>query len=165
LAQNKINYSIWISDPEDAEAIAHADLRALYGYWQDKRAGRLAPTRADIDPLDFPGILPNIFLFKVLRRQDSPELDFQASLMGTRLVQHMGRDDTGKGFAEIFRGAPAVTMKVFYDRVAQTGEVCYSQLDASWMDKKYLFYERLLLPLSDDGVTVNRLIGCSLFHR
>ena len=46
----------------------HQDLLA---YWQQKRGDRLAPTRGDIEPLDFPKLWGNILMYKV--HHDQPE--------------------------------------------------------------------------------------------
>ena len=48
----------------------HPRILALYQYWNSKRGNRLMPSRADIDPLDFPTYLPGIVMVDVyyLRR-------------------------------------------------------------------------------------------------
>ncbi|MGO1120083.1 PAS domain-containing protein [Rhodovibrionaceae bacterium A322] len=144
---------------------SHPGLIDVYSYWQEKRGDRLAPARADIDPLDLPKLLPWLTILKVFRDPKTDELDFQATLVGTKVVQFMGRDVTNQHFGEIFKGPQAVVIKAAYDRVAREADVCYSQFDAGWMNKDYIFYERLLLPLSDDNKVVNRLMGCTIFHR
>ena len=38
---------------ENMDDLVHPVLRQLHAYWDEKRAGRIGPTRAEIDPVDF----------------------------------------------------------------------------------------------------------------
>jgi hypothetical protein len=38
----------------------------FYDYWRGKGAGKEVPARADIDPLDIPRLLANVFLMDVV---------------------------------------------------------------------------------------------------
>ncbi|MGO1120084.1 PAS domain-containing protein [Rhodovibrionaceae bacterium A322] len=136
-------------------------MRELYDYWNSKRQGRLAPRRSDIDPLDFHKLLPWIHIFKVLRPATGGPLDYKVILFGTELVQHLNQDLTGKLFSEIFTSPQSKALKASYDRTTMQAEVCFAELNAGWMGKEYIHYKRLLLPLSDDGIQVDRLLGCS----
>ena len=40
----------------------HERVRAIYRYWDGKRNGRLMPSRADLDPVDIPKLLPDAYL-------------------------------------------------------------------------------------------------------
>jgi len=73
-----------------------ADDFAFFGpmlaYWEDRRAGRDAPGRVDIDPLDFPpSLLPHIVLIDVEREP----LDFRYRLAGTAADHIHGMSLTG----------------------------------------------------------------------
>jgi hypothetical protein len=41
-------------------------LERAYLYWLDKTAGRLIPSRADIDPIEIPKLLPDVILVERL---------------------------------------------------------------------------------------------------
>lgn len=57
-----------------------AFFRPLLHYWQDRCAGRPAPSRRDIDPLDLPpALLPHMVLIDIEREP----LDFRYRLSGT----------------------------------------------------------------------------------
>jgi hypothetical protein len=57
-----------------------AFFRPLLRYWEGRRAGRIAPARGDIDPLDLPPLLlPHIVLIEVRR----DPLEFAYRLAGT----------------------------------------------------------------------------------
>lgn len=117
------------------------------------------PARRDFEPSDFPSLLPNLFIFDVLY---DPR-DYVLRLLGTNLVAVLGRDYTGAHFDEMYQGATAATLREQYDWVVDHKEPVYDRLDASWMEKDYISYERLLLPLSSEGDKVDKLLGCALF--
>ncbi|RED48509.1 PAS domain-containing protein [Aestuariispira insulae] len=134
----------------------------LFDYWHAKCAGRIAPPRQAIDPVDLTALLPNLFIFKVY---EEPERDYEPTLLGTALVSVLGRDFTGSRFYEMYHGESAKILRRQYDHVVDSHQPFYAQLDAEWMNKDFISYDRLLLPLSEGGETVSRLLGCSFFTR
>ncbi len=141
--------------------IEHPSLRRLFAYWDEKRAGRIAPARDEIDPVDVPDILPNMFIYRVL----DGGADFRMSLFGTALVEVFRRDFTGETFEKIFNGPDREAIRAEYRQVAVEARPVCVRHDASWINRDHVEYERLLLPLSDDGKTVNRLLGGTYFDR
>lgn len=111
--------------------------------------------RADIDPVEIPHLLPNVFIYEVLREPR----DYRMVLVGTALVEVFGVDHTNCRFDEIFSGPTAPAIRAEYDNLVETGEPILSNHDASWTGREFVSYARLLLPLSDDGKTVNKMIG------
>src|SRR3546814_19820071 len=63
-------------------------LRRLYEYWCSRCQGGALPSRRDIDPLDIPDLLPNLFLLDVIGDAE----DFVFRLAGVRK-----RDVSGEG--------------------------------------------------------------------
>lgn len=133
--------------------------RRVFDYWAAARGKRMAPTRADIDPTGLPKLLASLYLYKVLR----DPLDYEVVLMGTKLVDVLGHDFTGELLSDIFKDPDFANRKVVYDRVVETGDPHYSIQDAAWTQKEYYSYSRLILPLSEDGETIDRIFGCVLF--
>lgn len=132
----------------------------LYQYWNAARGDRFAPARADFDPVDVPYLLPNLYIYKVL----TDPLDYELTLLGTKMVEMMGRDATGQRLDQVISGLEGVAhMRKEYDRVYTTREFVYSEVAAAWVGRDYIMYRRLLLPFSDDGKTVNRILGCAFF--
>ena len=132
----------------------------LHEYWQARKGGRIAPRRSDIDPADLVELLPNMFIFKV---HGNGRADYQLTLLGTALVAVLGRDFTGCMFDEMYTGDSARILREQYDHVVRSHQPYYARLDAEWMNKDFICYDRLLLPLSEDGKRVDRLLGCSFF--
>ena len=143
------------------EDIGHPKLRELYDFWERKRAGRFAPTRADIDPVELPReLIGSVFVYAVQReRPEAPPTTYLLKLFGTNLVDLVGRDLTGLTFDEIFVGPQRDAIRREYDHVATTGEPLCAVRDSGWSGRDYRRYHRLLLPLSEDGRTVDRLMG------
>src|SRR3546814_12310908 len=57
-------------------------LRRLYEYWCSRCQGGALPSRRDIDPLDIPDLLPNLFLLDVIGDAE----DFVFRLAGSREI-------------------------------------------------------------------------------
>ena len=88
-------------------------LRQLHRYWDGKRAGRAMPARSDIDPTEIPALLPHIALIGV--EKGPPRLYYR--LIGTHIVEALGRDNTGKYFEEAFQGQMLEDITRVYDAV------------------------------------------------
>lgn len=82
--------------PDSDEPIP-ARLDAALFYWREQRGDRDMPARADIDPLDFPALLPWVMLIDVAH----DPVDFSFRLIGTGIVERIERDYTGMSFAEL----------------------------------------------------------------
>lgn len=136
-------------------------LQFLYDYWNDKKYARKAPARCDIDPLDFVEILPNILMYDVLREP----LDFRMRLFGTRLVSVSGRELTGKMLSEIFPNDAEGKFRKELTEICETFEPSLACYDGRWMSKDFVSYERLILPLSEDNIDVNILLGCVIYDK
>lgn len=133
------------------------DLRLLYAHWQNVRGARPAPARSDIDPASIVSLLPHIGIFDV---EEAPRR-YRVRLMGSRIVSWYGGDLTGSYLDEVdFGEGPALTFTLLdqvVDRVVpghMTGE--YTKHDGVTIR-----YERLFMPLSNDGLRVDMVIGAA----
>src|SRR5215470_17691685 len=91
----------------------HPDVLAVHRYWQEKRRGRVMPSRADIDPIELKRFLPGIILINVV----ADERRYVYRLVGTREVAMRGKDPTGQSmidgfFAQSLEAALAILDKV-----------------------------------------------------
>lgn len=135
-------------------ARASASIRAMYGYWKSKCVGDRLPRRADIDPLDFPRLLPHITLVEVV----ADERRYVYRLVGTKEVEVRGRDPTGKSVIDGFFGPSLSDALRCYDTVVATKRPFYDDEPYITPDRRYSDDESLFLPLADDGETVNRIM-------
>ncbi|WP_340118927.1 PAS domain-containing protein [Pelagibius sp. 7325] len=137
----------------------HAEaLKFLYNYWRQLVRGRLVPSRADIDPGRIAAVLPHIGLFDV----ESNPRRYRIRLMGTRIVSWYGCDLTGRYLDEIdFGTSDSFTFSVL-DQVVDRCVPGYMSGEYTKQDGRVIRYERLYMPLSNDGATVNMVIGAAL---
>jgi hypothetical protein len=135
-----------------AEKLRHPKLRALYDYWDTCRAGRQMPARGDIDPLDIPRHLATLILADI----EPDPLRVRFRVVGTELESRVGRTVTGDVLdadsdAAFFQ--PYATCALEARPVHE-----YARFDFG-SDRPTGEFERLLLPLSADGRTVDQVLG------
>ncbi len=134
--------------------ITDPTLVALHRYWRSKFDGDRLPSRQAIDPTEIPALLPWIFLMDV----GHDPLSFRYRLIGTGIVNFLGRDFTGRivnfenygdraeAMASIFRTAvdrrdvTAVRGQLFYVRFREFLRFCWT-----------------MMPLSSDGTKIDML--------
>jgi hypothetical protein len=138
----------------DTEAIHSLRLRQLYAYWRSKAVGGRLPSRADIDPAEIPQLLPYVFLVDVERNPRR----FRFRLIGTQICAWSGRDVTGKYVDDAVYGSRGPEVARQYGEVAERGLPFYIEQPASRPERDYVFYDRLMLPLAQDGRIVDMLL-------
>lgn len=132
-------------------------LRHLFEYWQARKNGKIAPARQDIDPTDLPDVLARIYLVEGVG--EPPR--FRVRLAGTEVVRRFGREVTGKYVDELdLDDLKGEILGDYAEAVRHCRPVC-THLEFSRSDRLVMVYERLILPLSADGRTVDMLL-CAL---
>jgi len=134
--------------------IAHPKLRRLYEYWDGKRGEQKMPSRADLDPLEMIFIIGNIILVDVL---DGSPLRFRIRLHGTNLSQRVGFELTGKMLDEMPETEFRELAQESFTRVVSNAEPSYGRRDRL-IDGRPARYETVIMPLSSDGTSVDRLL-------
>jgi hypothetical protein len=134
------------------DSLANPRLAFLFRYWQMRRLGRTMPRRSDIDVLDLGTCLGHLILIDV--GEELRSLTYR--LFGTRISSHMGFDPTG--FDLLQGGLPEDDHIVLPYRTAaklRTPVYCINtMISPAWT----LRWERLILPLSRDDVSVTQLL-------
>ncbi len=144
----------------DVELVEQVDaplLNELVAYWDAKRAGRMAPRRSDIDPAELQAHLPRLFLLDVL----DAGADFRYRLIGTAIIQGMGRDSTGRRMSDLHADQPAVlkTLLERFRRVVAEKRPVFVRGRVFWVaDREHRRFVSAAMPLSDDGATVNMIL-------
>jgi hypothetical protein len=112
------------------------------------------PQRADINPRQISSLLPHLMILDI-----HEPLRFRFRLVGTKICERWGENQTNKWLDELdFDGSREVLLAQ-YASVARTGVPQYG-IDEFVNDAgRYLHYQRLLLPLSDDGHFPTMLLG------
>lgn len=143
-----------VYDPQP-QAIEHSGLRALYDYWDGHRAGSRLPGRQHLDPLDIPGLLPNLMLVDVA----APD-DLRFRLVGTALVGWFGRDTTGLALGDVYSSKDWERILADYRYVIRERRPCLTVSKiATGRHGSRQPYQRLLLPLARDGAQVDMLLA------
>lgn len=146
-----------ISSPAD---IDDRRLRRLFEYWEQKRDGRRAPARHDIDPTEIPDLLGYVGLLEV---QDSPR-DFRVRLNGTEVTRMMGREITGKWCSEVTTGDDGERCKRVFDIVVDDWSPAIVETSLAFCGKPYTGQTFVALPLSADGHRVDTMITAHSYH-
>jgi hypothetical protein len=138
------------------EARFHDDgLRLLYAHWQAVRGARPAPARREIDPAAIAAVLPSIALFDV---EETPRR-YRIRLMGSRNVAWYGADPSGCYLDELDIGNGRAELCATLDRIVDLVVPGHMTGEYTRQEGQYLRYERLFMPLSNDGRRVDMLLG------
>jgi hypothetical protein len=135
-----------------------ARIEELVGYWDRKRGGRFACSRADIDPTELASHLPDLFMADVL----DGGADFRYRLVGTQIVRGLGRDSTGRRLSELYGAKPAALQKVLatFRTVVEEKRPVFGRGTIFWLPSRDIRrFAAGYLPLSDDGRTVNIILA------
>lgn len=130
------------------------ELRSLEAFWRMKRGNRDLPSRCDFPPQDLRPWLGNIGIVTVERGADVTR--FRVVLSGTQLDSYRGHSITGQYVDEICHNI-ASTTPYYHDCVARREPVSFLH-DNSPNSAIYTRMGKLLLPLSEDGITVDRIL-------
>lgn len=141
--------------------IVHPNLQRLYAYWEERRAGRTFPSRADISPQDFAFVLGDLSLIDVLY----DPLRFRIRLQGSNTVMRLGYELTGR-FADDIPDPEYRRLTLNTYRRVVEGRRPIREVREQTLDRKVHRYEAIWLPLAADGATVDMIMVCvAMFSR
>ena len=136
-------------------------LEQAHAYWRARAVGRPRPSRADIDPVEIPKLLPDVML---VERLDDGRYRYR--LIGTENARAQGINATGRFLDEVLPG-PAYGAHVLrlYDECVAVRRPLYSE--CLFFSPGQLQPERhtkvLFMPLSADAETVNMIFVIQVF--
>ena len=133
--------------------------QASLAYWDQQRGPRTMPRRKDIDPAGMVPVLPYVFLLDVQREP----LDFRYRLIGTVMDQHMSEPYTGRWMSSIAHQKPPSIIWQSCALVVETRCPYSSETPYVGKYKDFKHTEDIIMPLSDDGGTVNMLLVTAAF--
>jgi len=130
----------------------HGQTRALHRYFEELRAGRACPARAEVDPRDMPCRASNLFIL-----EDIGAGTLRFRLAGSALTETCGQELRGLDPRILMEGRARESFVALiqeclaepgtgYARLARTGPG-----DEAW--------ECLLLPLRSDSGAIDRILG------
>ena len=134
-----------------------------FAYWVSRRPQGLLPGRQHIDPTEIPRLLRGLWLIDVARNP----FRFRYRLVGTRIVEALGMDPTGRWLDEAHphaRTVPGFFKR--YERAVETGVPSRRRGTALlWSNRDHRAIENILLPLAADGRTVDMLMVYTAIFR
>lgn len=134
----------------------------VHDYWNGRRpAPDKFPGRRQINPADVVALLPQVSLYEVHRNP----LRFRYRLVGTGLVNTMEREVTGLWLDEAHEAFLKSDAYPDFVASAETGVLSYYRgMPSFHTDKGHAAIERILLPLAEDGVQVDMLLGVTTYR-
>lgn len=138
-----------VRDDFSADDLPNSLLRDVYAYWRDMKGDRLMPSRSDLNPADIVKLLPGLLLIDV---EQEPRR-YKCRLMGTETVAVINADHTGRYLDELPRAD--LYLKEKYDWLVREKRPYFYTGNAKWVNKSYIEYSTIVLPLSSDGKTVD----------
>lgn len=129
------------------------ELQSLEALWRLKHGGRRLPRRSDFRPEELKPWLGNLAIVAVERQ---PALRFRVMLSGTVLDDYRGYGITGQ-YVDALRTGPVRSLPRFIQCVEEAAPVRFVH-DNSFNSTVYSRMAKLLLPLSEDGMQVDRVL-------
>ncbi len=154
------NSSVYVIKLDELE---HAAVRTGIAYWQALRAGRKVPARSQLSPRDMAGILRNVVLVKVV----DGGRDYEYRIAGDAHVQAFTVRFKNLRLSQLSERAPGLgrILHGLYEHVRTTGEplAVRGWVDRDLPETRFMYYESALLPLSEDGETVDHVLVVSIY--
>lgn len=143
-----------VADQFDRERFP--DLARFQQIWEGYRGNRPMPGWNDFDFMDFPmEFIPRMFIVDV----DRVANEFRYRFIGTKVVEMEGRDYTGRTVDDLeFGGGEASFKKQFEALVVDPKPTFFVIKAISQANVHRTLYAGLRLPLSSDGVTVDKIL-------
>ena len=129
-------------------------------YLGDKAGQKRWASRADFDPLDIPGLLPNLWLIEI--KPDKPRL--LVRLTGTQVDLAYAGSLRGQFMEEIDWGPSSQRIIASLQRMADTGERHFVDFSALASEDRSVHVRRLGVPLSDDQSRMSHLLMLAFYN-
>ena len=147
-----------LSDPQQIESPL---IRELFAYWRRHCRDGAIPRRGDIDPAELGALLPNLIMVDF--EQDPFRVRFR--LVGTRVVDVTGFEFTGKYLDEIAKPDVAGAFTACYEAACTGRQPVFERITWRFDDQSTSDYDFCVLPLDDDGGTVQRALAAECYAR
>ena len=127
----------------------------LFAYWNEVRAGRLAPQRFDVEPARIASILPETFILECVNSHT-----FRYRLAGTRICEQLGYELRGSNFLDGWPEEDHITLERALATLVSQGAGLELVVEARPGRGAAARFELVLLPLLHTRQTVARIVGC-----
>lgn len=156
------------ADPEPdprlpADGIPHARVARLIEYWRGLAPGPgLLPGRRHFDPMRVPDLLPNLWLIDVVCGTPNR---YRFRLIGSALFDAGAPMRVGMFVDELGDRIDQKASQSTFDGVVNARQLDWRRGSPIIRHLKFLSaLERVLLPLAEDGETVDVILGMTVFY-
>jgi hypothetical protein len=130
-------------------------LRTVYDHWCAARGDRLMPAWRDIDAAAIGKYLAKTWAWRFDPAQDT----FIGRLAGEDITAVLGREIRGRRFADCFPSHSAAMVEARHRKVIRDPAIMFTTGRVYVLTGGYGLGERIVLPLSEDGVTGDGVLG------
>jgi hypothetical protein len=141
-------------------AIEDASLLAVAEHWNSARGGRQMPAWKDIDPAAIGQYLPIIWAW----RYEKPLQTFVGRLAGEEIIAVLGNSIRGRPIEECFPAGAHEMVRARYMTVIDGPELMHSYGTVFRHAGGEGRGERIVLPLAEDGVHGDGVIGATVYR-
>jgi len=131
----------------------HSTTETLMDYWRMRKGARSAPLRSDIDPLDFPRLLPQVFIMG--RREPGV---YPMRLVGGLIVGLHPQDLRGANFLSQWSAADHHRLSLALEGARRRGEPVVIAAEGR-AGRFTLDLEIMVAPLANPDGQIDRFIG------
>jgi hypothetical protein len=137
-------------------ALKSENLLAVYAVWKEVAAGRIAPRRAELSPARLKRATSWTFTVDVV---DGGK-DFRFGFAGDRMMQFLERGCAAPTISGLRGDHFFDTAYALFRRCVESGKPLVSgPYPTRYRGKEHLERQVLVLPLSEDGAAISRLLG------
>lgn len=139
------------------------ELRVLAALWEEKRAGRIAPDRADFSPFVLRPYLPRVLIYEIV--DDNGTRRFRIRLYGTLISRYSGRDPTGKFVDEIMTEQAYRDFNNGLSWAADNAKPLRAAGSYYFVDRSFVQFESITLPLTiGQRGTIEQLLNITYYN-
>jgi hypothetical protein len=132
----------------------HSSSREVFEYWNERRGGRPAPERADIEPGPIRQVLGDTFILSF-----NPAVGHPFRLAGTRLCELFCRELKGRPFLDLWANSTQRKLRELADTVGTESVGLVAAVTGRNAVGSTIELELLMLPLSHRGRMPARFLG------
>lgn len=141
----------------DIETIRDPAIARVAHYWFKIRRDRMMPSRVDIDPTDITDVLPLIWLAEF----DAETRRFRYRLAGERVREAYTESISGRFLDQFTRESAMERVSGYFEKAVDLPCIVHVHGKLFSERERPARGERILLPLSSDGVHADGLFGAT----
>lgn len=143
---------------EFCQSIASPALKAVALHWHEARGPKRMPSWADLNPKTIAPYLSLVWAYKF----DAETDDFVGRLAGDRIARAYGKSFRGLTLAQIHTTPDGYrTGRLLLGRVVSEPAIFYGHGRVFQVDGEFRSGERIMLPLSSDGIVGDGVFGAT----